>query len=197
MDYCGHLMKQCFETKKFIVPEPVSKIEHAKGTAIVFSDEDNKLNLRRCQKKQFYDQNICRHLCSTTLVLESTRTKPISPCESMCFELTKSSDSAGQVCPTQKYCRNGCPCPFYECEKFELRQKMIPVFDLKTNSSDFISDPMNTKAVTGRNVDLITARWHKRRKTERKFRKLIFSDFIGNTKNIHISDSFSSYERFC
>ena len=47
----------------------------------------------------------------------------------MCFHLTKSSDAAGEVCPFQKYCRKGCPCPYYECEKVESRQKLTPVFD--------------------------------------------------------------------
>ena len=135
MDFCGHLMKQCRDTKKFILPEPVSKVEPVKAAPLVFSKEENEVNLRRCQKKRFYDQKVCRHLCSNTLVLKSTRTNPITPCESICFGLTRSFDSAGEVCPFQKYCSKGCPCPYYECEKLESPQKFVPVFDLRKSEN--------------------------------------------------------------
>ena len=194
MDYCGHLMKKCHETGEFILPEPVSKIKHAKAEPEIFTEEENKVNLRRCQKKQFYDQNICRHLCSNTLVLESTKSHPISPCESTCFELTRSSKSAGEVCPTQKYCENGCPCPFYECEKIDSRQKMIPVFDLETNSTGSVPDTIITKS--NGDVNLITPRWDDRKNEARQFRKFVLSDFYGKVKNVNAPDSFFSYERF-
>ena len=132
MSLCGHLMKQCHETREFILPEPISLIKAKETEMLVFSNEENQVNLRRCKKKKFLDQKVCRHLCSNTLILKSMRTHSITPCESICFELTKSFDSAGDVCPTEKYCRNGCPCPFYQCEKTEKDQKFIPVFDLKS-----------------------------------------------------------------
>ena len=191
MDYCGHLMKQCHETEKFILPEPVSTIENVEVEPLIFSNEENEVNLRRCQKKQFYDQAVCRHLCSKTLVLESTRTNPISPCESICFELTKSSDSAGEVCPTQKYCQNGCPCPFYECEKLEFEQRLVPVFDLA-----------EAKDSTVENIHLISGRWSDRGTTQevknQKF-PIILSDFNGRSGlvTINASDSLVSYERVC
>ena len=134
LDICGHLMKQCFETKEFVVPKPISKIKEQKATALSFTEEENLVHLRRCQKKKFYDAKLCRHICSTSLVLESTRTKgTISPlCESICFELTRSFDGAGDVCPNEKYCKNGCPCPFYQCEKQDgSPQKLTPVFDIQ------------------------------------------------------------------
>ena len=131
MDLCGHLMKQCHKTKEFTLPEPIAKIERENSKPLEFSQEENQINLKRCKKKKFYDQKICRHLCSSSLVLETTRTNPVLPCESICFQLTRSFDSAGEVCPRQKYCRNGCPCPFYDCEKIDdFHQKLIPVFDL-------------------------------------------------------------------
>ena len=148
MDYCGHLMKQCFETQEFILPEPVSQIELTNATPLDFSEEENEVNLRRCQKKQFYDQKICRHLCSKTLVLQSTRTNPISLCESMCFQLTKSSDAAGEVCPFQKYCTKGCPCPYYECEKLESCQKLIPVFDLKKSQTGVLTQNYTARSTS-------------------------------------------------
>ena len=132
-------MKQCYETKKFIIPEPISKIAPVEQKVVKFSKEENDVNLHRCQKKKFYDQKICRHLCSTTLVLTTTRTNPISPCETICFELTRSFDSAGEICPFQKYCPAGCPCPYYECEKIELPQKFIPVFDLQEAENSLTS----------------------------------------------------------
>ena len=135
MDYCASLMRKCRETGKFNLFYRTAIIERGEKDDAVFSEEENNLNLRRCQKKQFYDQSVCRHLCSKTLVLESTKTVPFSPCELICFELTRSFDSAGEVCPNQKYCSNGCPCPFYNCEKFEWQQKLIPVFDLEKGTS--------------------------------------------------------------
>ena len=131
MDYCGHLMKKCYETKQFKLPVRISQIEQQKKPAEKFTEEENKINLLRCQKKKFYDTKICRHLCSKTLVLESTRNNPISPCESICFQLTRSFDSAGAVCPTEQYCPTGCPCPHYQCEKNNSPQKLIPTFNLE------------------------------------------------------------------
>ena len=130
--YCQELMKQCHETEEFLLPQPVSKIEVKEAKpSHTFSEMENEVNLRRCQKKKFYDAKICRHLCSKTLVLKSTRSNPTSPCESICYQLTRSFDSAGEVCPTEKYCRNGCPCPHYQCEKIVSNETLIPVFDLK------------------------------------------------------------------
>ena len=131
MALCGHLMKQCHATEEFIIPEPISKTEHTNVASLVFTEEENKVNLRRCKKKKFLDQKVCRHLCSNTLILTSTRTHSITPCESVCFELTRSFNSSGNVCPTEKYCENGCPCPFYNCEKTDKDPKFVPVFDLK------------------------------------------------------------------
>ena len=131
MDLCGHLMRQCKATEEFILPKPISLMKQEETELMEFSDDENKVNLRRCRKKKFLDQKVCRHLCSNTLILKSTRTHPITPCESICFELTRSSDSAGDVCPSEIYCKNGCPCPFYKCEKTERDQKYIPAFDLE------------------------------------------------------------------
>ena len=138
-------MKQCHQTKEFILPEPVSKIEDNQPAPLVFTDEENEVNLIRCQKKKFYDAKICRHICSNSLVLESTRTNAISPCESICFELTRSFDSAGDVCPGEKYCINGCPCPYYKCEKLDdSPQKLIPAFDLRESET---VDPSQIKGM--------------------------------------------------
>lgn len=179
MDLCGHLMKRCHQTQKFVLPEPVSLINPKETEQIEFSEEENKENLRRCKKKKFYDQKVCRHLCSNTLVLKSTRTHPITPCESICFELIRSSASAGDVCPSEKYCKKGCPCPFYKCEKTDKDQKFIPVFNLK--KSDY-----KRKGING---DI-----------QEKFLELL--DFSGaqtpNKMSIVIpkSQSFTHYERF-
>ena len=190
MNYCGHLMKDCYETKEFILPEPISKMKPAEKEPVRFDKEENHVNLTRCKKKKFYDQKVCRHLCSKTLLLTSTRTKSISPCESMCFELTRSSESAGEVCPTEKYCPYGCPCPFYECEKLDSYQKLAPVFDLqkpKPYKTDriWISD------------SVITGRWHDR-KAEKMTFPIVLSSLENRNKKIRVNDtdSFLPYERF-
>ena len=211
MDFCGHLLKQCYETQEFTLPKPVSMIDNAKTAGLNFTSEENEVNLLRCQKKQFYDQNVCRHLCSKTLVLESTRTNPLSPCESMCFELTRSSKGTGEVCPFQKHCINGCPCRFYECEKFESRQKLVPVFNLHKNSTGFsVSDEVfdsvfkeNTwhsgiRFVTGSHRDPkhLHGRLANRDRIQKETFPIIFSDFGDISKRIDISHSFFPYERF-
>ena len=179
MDFCGHLMKQCFETEEFILPEPVSPYERAKPTPLIFSREESEVNRLRCQKKQFYDQKICRHLCSKTLVLELARANPFSPCESMCFELTRSSDSAGEVCPFQKYCPRGCPCPYYQCEKLNDRQTMIPAFDLEKAETIEIKEltlKFNFTDLETKSINSVTGRWED---SDSKFTEfsLAFADF--------------------
>ena len=130
-EVCGHLMQKCFETKEFEQPEPVFKYKRKEQKPLVFDEKDNKINLRRCKKEKFYDASICRHLCSSSLVLKSRKSLPTNSCEDICFELTKSAKSAGEICPFQKYCPNGCPCQFYQCEKISGKeQEKIPVWDL-------------------------------------------------------------------
>ena len=215
MDYCGHLMKQCHATREFILPDAVSKIEHVKAAPLIFTDEENDVNLYRCQKKRFYDQKVCRHICSNTLVLKSTRTTSISPCESMCFELTKSSEAAGEVCPFQKYCQKGCPCPYYECEKLESPQKLVPVFDLRksdnsststqsiqltstlsttTTSIQSTSTSMsNSAGKSDENTALITS------ESEQTNFPILLADFNGQNqpRKTNASEFLNSYERFC
>ena len=150
MDYCGHLMKQCHETTNFTLLSSRTKIVEKNKKIIEFTEEENGINHRRCKKKKFYDAKICRHLCSTTLVLESRKRKPVSPCESICYELTRSFNSAGEICPMQKYCKNGCPCSFYKCEKSTaMDQKYIPAFDLQQSTRlklDKIKGKFNKKS---------------------------------------------------
>ena len=76
------------------------------------------------------DRFICRHLCSESLVLESTRNKAAGPCEKICGELTRSYDFAGEVCPFEKYCLKGCPCRFYQCQKIKNEQTLVPLWNL-------------------------------------------------------------------
>ena len=198
MDFCGHLMKQCYETEEFILPEPVSKIQAKEKSAAVFTREESDVNRIRCQKKQFYDQKMCRHLCSATLVLRSTKIEPISSCEAMCFELTRTSDSAGAVCPFQKYCLNGCPCPFYDCEKLDSHQKMIPVFHLQNSTGPlWINNTEDISLVSITNeAALITDRWTTR-KNAKQF-PIFLSDLNEKSIPIDTTSSHSSfpYERF-
>ena len=116
-DICGNFMQTCFETKEFKQPELVASHKPKNIKPLIFDEKDNSVNLRRCKKKQFYDASICRHLCSSSLVLKSKKLSPINSCEEICFELTRSSESSGEICPFQKYCPSGCPCKHYNCEK--------------------------------------------------------------------------------
>ena len=77
------------------------------------------------------DQLLCRHLCSQSVVLKSRKTIAVTPCEKMCFELTRSFDNAGEICPSEKYCRKGCPCQFYHCQKIMNEQTLAPTWDLQ------------------------------------------------------------------
>ena len=135
MEICGQIMQQCLQTKEFIQPESVLKYKAEENAPQIFDENENKINQRRCMKKNFYDATICRHLCSTSLVLKSKKTTPSKTCEDICFELTRSSKSAAEICPYQKYCAKGCPCKHYVCEKnTEQDQKLIPVWDLESRT---------------------------------------------------------------
>ena len=136
MDICGHLMQKCFQTREFNQPQPVSIREPEEEESLIFDEKDNAVNLRRCKKKNFYDASICRHLCSSSLVLNSKKNSPINSCEGICFELTKSSESSGEICPFEKYCANGCPCKHFFCEKISDKyQEKIPVWDFESKKS--------------------------------------------------------------
>ena len=107
LDICTALFHDCRGTGKFIHPERKYQPKRPKKKEVVFSKDENDVNLRRCKKKKFYDAKKCRHLCSETLVLKSRKSVAISPCEMICFQLTRSFDSAGEVCPFEKYCPTG------------------------------------------------------------------------------------------
>ena len=130
------MMEECKQKQVFKQPEPVERIEPEKHKPLIFDEKENRVNLRRCKKKKFYDAMICRHLCSSSLVLKSKKNSPIDNCEQICFELTKSSESSGEICPYQKYCAGGCPCKYYDCEKItDKHQEFIPVWDLQSKTS--------------------------------------------------------------
>ena len=191
-------MKQCHTTREFILPKAVSKVKQVKASSLEFSQEENEVNLRRCQKKRFYDQKVCRHLCSNTLVLKSTRTHPITPCESICFGLTRTSDAAGEVCPFQKYCPKGCPCPYYQCGKLDSPQKLVPVFELKKSENTPMpigstsNSSLNSAAQSNEIAELIRSEFE-----EPKF-NILLADFNGQIqpRKTNASDSLFSYERF-
>ena len=128
-------MQKCYQTREFKQPEHFLKQEQKTLDPLSFDEKENRVNLRRCKKKKFYDATICRHLCSVSLVLKSTKTAQINNCEKICFELTKSHEFAGEICPYQKYCPNGCPCKHYNCEKVtDKYQEVIPVWDLESKT---------------------------------------------------------------
>ena len=156
MDICGHLMKECRETKKFILPEPAMKIEEEVFDQVDFTEEDNEINLFRCKKQQFYDAQICRHLCSKTLVLDTKQTNLQSHCQSICLDLSRASDGAGEICPYEKYCINGCPCLHFNCEKTSSDQKMTPVFDLHN------SQVVNITEIEGKFISFFFIFYHQR-----------------------------------
>ena len=82
------------------------------------------------------DRYLCRHLCSKTLVLESTIKRALPPCDQICFELTRTHNFAGEICPFEKYCEKGCPCPFYQCEKISYEKTLVPVWDMNNEITE-------------------------------------------------------------
>ncbi len=174
-------MQECHETREFEQPEHASYIRPLELKPFIFNAKENEVNLRRCQKKKFFDKKICRHFCSTTLVLESTRSTPLNSCEQICFELTRSSESSGDICPFQKYCKDGCPCQYYDCEKTsDDDQTQIPVWDLES------------KIERDAETDAIFARLERRKPKTHVFKTVLY-DF--NLKN-ETSDTFIEEEIF-
>ena len=152
---CGDLLSHCFETRKFLQPKAILQHQPYQPKPLIYDEKDNKVNLRRCKKKQFYDAMLCRHLCSISLVLKSTRRSSTNSCEKICTELTKSSKLAGEICPYQKYCENGCPCKQYACEKIgEKYQEEILVWDLESKTSRPLDNDNSSLNIFDRRRDL-------------------------------------------
>ena len=138
-------------------------------------------------KKTVKDRYICRQLCSQSLFLESTETRGFNPCEKMCFELTRSYDFAGEVCPFEKYCKRGCPCRFYQCEKIENAQTLVPVWKLTDGQT--IDDKPN---------GLIRKRMERRVEAEFEKFPIIFSTLLAqNSKSMSSSETEKLFQHEC
>ena len=190
-DYCSSELYKCTSTRVFEQPEEFVLPKRLVSPPLLFTKKENDVNLRRCKKQNFYDARLCRHLCSTTLVLDTKTTADFSKCEMICFELTKTHTAAGQICPFEKYCPNGCPCKHYQCEKLINEQEFIPVWDL--------NDKKRTSVPIVQEADLIYRRNKGRQHVITKSPALFYDFWEKRHKQIDMADhadTFSSHERF-
>jgi hypothetical protein len=140
-------------------------------------------------QNQIEDARLCRHLCSTTLVLKTKTNTVFSNCEVICFELTRTL--AGEICPYEKYCPNGCPCKQYQCEKLINEQEYIPVWNLKEKTK--------TSVPIGQEAELIYRRNDGRQQVITKSPASFYDFGKKRFKRIEMKDqaeTFSSHERF-
>lgn len=144
--------------------------------------------------KPIKDRFLCRHLCTKTHVLASKHDETGSPCVMICSELTRSHGLAGEICPFEKYCRGGCPCPFYRCEKVENEQTLVPVWDLRRGK--IIEDKIKSD-------ELITSRMEFSSRIPFKNYPIIFSNLglnngsiTANPMSTNEKNEFYPYECF-
>ena len=139
MTVCSDRLHNCTASGFFYQPDFISKIIKKEPRLLEFTEAENKMNMRRCEKKKFYDAKICEYLCSQYSVKRSSERENL--CKDVCFTITRSQKTAGEVCPFQKYCINGCPCTHYQCEKEDkLSKKYQLVWNVTARESVQVAD---------------------------------------------------------
>ncbi|CAG5110078.1 Oidioi.mRNA.OKI2018_I69.chr2.g4521.t1.cds [Oikopleura dioica] len=79
---------------------------------------------------------ICADLCP------KIHEEDVLKCQTLCRALLSDGGEIDGVCPFEKTCPHGCPCPFFECESVETREMTFgwyynetdPLFELKKNA---------------------------------------------------------------
>ena len=87
------------------------------------------------------EMKICSGLCSK--IDENDYAK----CNELCRSLMSDTGRIDEICPFEKNCPAGCPCPFYECENIDNRKLNFawyynatdPLFQLKNDTVTTIS----------------------------------------------------------
>jgi hypothetical protein len=129
---CTDLLHDCKSSRVFNQAEPIETLDQKPKpeTILKFTEEENMINLRRCKKQKFHDVKFCKYLCDQISFNQDEN----RICEEICFTLSRSENKAGEICPYQKYCREGCPCAHFECKKTAPERQMFsPVWDLSSS----------------------------------------------------------------
>ena len=58
---CSHILHNCTSSGNFTQPKPKELISKKPVNATLFNAAENLINLRRCEKKKFYDTKICNN----------------------------------------------------------------------------------------------------------------------------------------
>jgi len=104
------------EFKEVIIPD------EEKESASSFTDYENSVNKKLCLRYEFADKRFCEDLCE-----QSTAHK--NECKSLCESLIREEN----ICPGDKKCPFGCPCPKFECKHYTHRKQIYweePILDL-------------------------------------------------------------------
>ena len=108
-DPCTLSFNHCRENGRFIQPTEEIKLIPKKRREIkkVFTEIDQKMNVRVCNQQFFYGRKICEGLCGNAL-----------ECFALCATMADEKEElSSKVCPFASLCPKGCPCPYFECTK--------------------------------------------------------------------------------
>ena len=114
-DLCVKAFDDCRGSKNFVFPEhnlimqekPMKKPQVDTHN---YTKLEQITNRKRCKSYDYFDLKICESLCPY-------RGKGVSECNVLCRSLvTSKTGMYGLICPGDKLCPNGCPCPHYRCE---------------------------------------------------------------------------------
>ena len=159
-DPCTLSFNKCRENGEFIQPTEEIMFIPEKGPEIkeeVFSEIDQKMNVRVCNQQFFYGRKICEGLCGNAL-----------ECFTLCATMADEKEElSSKVCPYASLCPKGCPCPYFKCTKQEkrglqvvqdvqkFRRKEIPKVCIHDFSLEGQTSCMNQTAVFSDNYKLM------------------------------------------
>ena len=187
---CSYLLHECKSSRVFIQPEPRTKLDQKPKTELSFTKEENFENVRRCKINKFLDAKTCKYLCRQ---FSAILNQEENHCEDLCFTLSRSEKTAGEICPYEKYCPEGCPCPYYDCEKSVAdRQKLSPAWDLSSSRKVQIE---STELIYSRDTIWDELPNQKRETNIISTHQIIFYDHGNGSKKIIDTSRSKSFEK--
>ena len=96
------------------------------------------------------DREICKGLCP------KIHEEDYFLCRKICESHLSDEGELDDICPFQKQCPSGCPCPFYHCENVDTRKSPLAwfyeegnfLFETEGNASPSESSSMNFLAAS-------------------------------------------------
>ncbi|CAG5079896.1 Oidioi.mRNA.OKI2018_I69.PAR.g9411.t1.cds [Oikopleura dioica] len=112
------------EKKDFVFPSSNVTIleKKTKPKEEIFTQEEQEVNLKRCERLNFYDRKVCEKLCVKINEEDDV------VCKHICETQLSDHGQTQNICPFQEQCPSGCPCPLYECEHIDTEKVPLAWF---------------------------------------------------------------------